>query len=267
MKTSLLRFLVTPLLAAGIALVAISGARAQSLVYSENFNNTTGVNQPIGSVGWSVIVGDGSSFIFTPNEASAGISGGNGRPGIANVGQADTSAATTQGFVFVGGAGPSWTHFLVTTSEYTGALPLNRDTLVSASFEQGNSANANASFRLALQIGDSWFVSPSQAGNNVGNAAAFVAGAVELTFNGFNTANWLTLNTETLTVGSTAMALPAGTVAAFGVFGTKADMGDAFTTARIDNFQVTAIPEPSTAVMLLGGLSLFLVLVRRRAHR
>ena len=240
--------------------VLLPSTSSAQVVYRENFNNSTSGNLPASSVGWSLWMADGFNAGFAPAETTGGVS--NNSNSIAagpNLGQSDTSAATS-GFFFAGGFGAATTNLLAYTSEYTGATVLNRSTLQSIRFYQGNSNGTDAQFRIALQIGGDWYVSSAQSGNNVGNTAAFGLGAVQLTFSSFTAEDWYTLDSSTLAVGGTAVELPTGTVQSFGFFANKADLDPVSTTVRVDVYEVYAIPEPSTVLLLLGGVGALLFL-------
>lgn len=140
------------------------------------------------------------------------------------------------------------------------------------SFDTRHSLSSYVS-RVALRIGDEWFVSADF--DNPAGAIAFTHAAGTNTWQTnvleFDTAEWTALEFvpgSTLSMGTTKVVLPGGAITAFGIY------LDAFTqtsNARFDNFTVLgalSVPEPGALALLgLGAVGTVpLVLRRRREH-
>ncbi len=266
------------LLVGGAAAASLASvASAQSIAYLETFGNSTS-NASYGSVGWNLYwnqSGTGTTAGTAVNRTNPGTTGNPGTltgaavnftavagAATANIGQEQPGSGT--GFAFVGAT--NVTAAFAFTTEYNGASAITTSNIQSISFVQGNSAAAT--FRAAVQVGGTWYVTASQSGNTMtaaqfaGSLDPYVAGqGVALTFD-LTSASWSALNFtpgSALSVGTSA-TLPTGTVTAFGYFVTMAGG----TTVRVDDFSVSVIPEPSSFAALAGLAGLGMAASRRR---
>jgi hypothetical protein len=237
LKSSTMKTTATLPLAAALTLALASVSHAAVVVYTETFGNATGSVANISTVGWQLNYG-ATATTYTGNNTGIGfISQHPGSPqDLPNIGQAQASNSETNGFIVISSnSAPA----LVWTNEYTGTVPLTRNTLDSVSFYQANNAAVN--FRVALQIAGQWFASTPLASSTIGATTTFNADATQLSLNDFTSSNWTQINFTAgsqLSLGTTGLALPDGTVTAFGVY--RADS----TVTRIDSFVVSVKPEP-----------------------
>jgi hypothetical protein len=271
LKSSTMKTTATLPLAAALTLALASVSHAAVVVYTETFGNATGSVANISTVGWQLNYG-ATATTYTGNNTGIGfISQHPGSPqDLPNIGQAQASNSETNGFIAISSnSAPA----LVWTNEYTSApnptVPLTRLNLDSISFYQNSNAPVDpapsANFRVALRIDDGlglstsvrWFASTGL-GSSVGGTTDFSTTATQLSLTDFTSSNWTQINFtagSTLSLGTTGLALPDGTVTAFGVYRAEG------VVSRIDSF-VVSIPEPSGA--MLFGAAGFLVLLRRR---
>ena len=267
------------LLLLGAAAAALTSvASAQSIVYRETFSNTGNANVSYGNIGWNLYWNQSGTSTTAGTAVNRTNPGTTGNPGnltgaavnftavagaaTTNIGQQQAGSGT--GFAFVGAT--DVTAAFAFTTEYNGTSAITTSNIQSISFVQGNSAAAT--FRAAVQVGGTWYVTASQSGNTMtaaqfaGTLNPYVAGqGVALTFD-LTSASWSALDFtpgSALSVGAST-TLPTGTVTAFGYFVTMAGG----TTVRVDDFSVSVIPEPSSFAALAGLAGLGMAASRRR---
>ena len=216
------------------ALVTTSIARA-GVIYTEDFGTETGPLS-LASVGWGAWSGtaatDVSSTAWNPVYLPNAV-------------------GVTGRYVYVGSV-PS----LVTTTE-PGSVATTA--LESVSFV-ARCDNTSATMRVVAQIEDDWYATSTAFNDNDGTGDW--AEAATLTFTWTNAASaWQQLNFDPgsgLSLGSAVSSDLSGSVTAFGVF-----FGDS-SASRIDNFTVSAVPEPGTLLLVFTGLVPLLVWPRLR---
>jgi hypothetical protein len=237
------------------------------LIYSENFgraNSASGAADP-GDYNWAALGGTTSmvgAISYTgPSGSPFGVAANVGAPLNApqiNAGT-DLQGTNGQGLLF-SSVNTAHYRYLLTTSEYSFDPSSHPD--LTFSWYGGNSV-ANTTQRLALQVGGNWYTTSNQV-FTVPQAAGggdFASNATQHSVN-FSTASWLNLTTSgSLQLGS-ATSLPSGNITGFGVY---SEFGSTAGTNRIDTFQITAIPEPSSLGLL--GVGLALMALRRRYSR
>lgn len=240
------------------------GASAQ-LIYSENFGRANGASGSVdpSTYNWSALGGTNSTVTsLSGNTTIFAVSANTGAPTNAPQVNAGTDLQGTNGLglLFSTVNTPNY-RYLLWTSEYS----FNPADYTDLTFFWYGGNSQSSTQRLAVQVGGNWYATSNQIFNPPSGVAAgseFAAEAGNTTVT-FSTATWVNLTTVgSLQLGSNA-TLPSGNLTAFGVY-------SQFTTAgvnRIDTFQITAIPEPTTAVALLvaGGAGYFLIRRRRRA--
>lgn len=228
-----------------ICMLGFSSALQAAVIYTETFDNTTAGNQSFQTAGvnWSVHrTSSATAYDLSNNSITTS-------PVISN--GASVSGAVN-GFLFQSNqAGNINAPHIWWTNETTfGDISL----LDSLTVDLRN-GSTNEDLRFALQVGSSWYVSQSVFNNSVVDVAT-----LNLSLDVEN-ASYFSLNFTpgvTLSMGTAASLPLSGTVTAVGLFTGSRDN----TNIRIDNFRVSAIPEPSTA--LLGSLGVLALLRRRR---
>ena len=230
-----------------ICMLGFSSALQAAVIYTETFDNITGANQSFNSAGvnWSVHrTSSATAYTLSGTDITAS-------PVISN--GASVNGVAPTGFLFQSSliSGSVGTPHIWWTNETTfGDISL----LDSLTVDLRN-GSTNEDLRFALQVGSSWYVSQSVFNNSVADAAT-----LNLSLDVEN-ASYFSLNFTpgvTLSMGTAASLPLSGTVTAVGLFTQSRDSAN----IRIDNFRVSAIPEPSTA--LLGSLGVLALLRRRR---
>jgi len=263
---------------AGAILLCAQVTHAQA-IYFENFGNigtpipnAVAGNTNLEQDGWSGAWGPTATDSAVPSVNNFGVSGQVGSPtNLLNIGAAATSQSVS-GLVFVSGAAPSATNFIVYTSAFTVNTSLYN--IQDISFYSGNGAGA-APFQIAVQIDGNWYASTQLLSNNspVTAAANFrnapgSGGAQQVTFNWTTAASaWDSLtfvSSNSLALGSTlGSPLPGDNITAFGVY-SGANPGGA--TRRFDSYEIdaTAVPEPSSVMLVFVGFGMLLGFRRSR---
>jgi len=267
-------------LLAGAILLCAQVTHAQA-IYFENFGNVgtpipnaVGGNTNLEQDGWSGAWGPTATDSAVPSVNNFGISSQVGSPtNLLNIGAAATSQSVS-GLVFVSGAAPSATNFIVYTSAFTVNTSLYN--IQDISFYSGNGAGA-APYQIAVQIDGNWYASTQLLSNNspVSAAGNFrnppgggTGGGQQVTFNWTTAASaWDSLtfiSSNSLALGSTlGSPLPGDNITAFGVY-SGANPGGA--TRRFDSYEIDAIavPEPSSVMLVFVGFGMLLGLRRSR---
>lgn len=222
---------------AGLLALALP-ASAESIIYTEDFNDPETAIKNLDSVNWAARGGS------TPADWNAANTNTNNGP-VVGV-SSDDNAYLFQHDSADSNANLWWATDFTSTAygdltEMTFAL-------------RNNSATEN--IRVAIESGGNWFVSDSLY-NGTGSGQIFSA-PVSLDF---TTADWdsLDFNTMAATVGTANPS--AGSVTKIGFY--SASISD---NVRIDSISVSAIPEPAHISLLLGSVAL-LCGSRRRLNR
>jgi hypothetical protein len=239
----------------GTLLVLPAGARAQTVLYRQIFANTTPgatANQSFADAGitWQAHVGGTATAQLGPGVTpiSNGAGTPNGASSLANVNASGAAGPQGVGFVstfnFTGGNVQNiiWTNEFITAIAGVGDIR----------FFQASNAGV-APFRVALQVGGSWFVSQTLTNNNP-TASAGALNTLTLA-----TATWQTLNFtpgSALGLPGAATTLPtSGNLTAFGLY---ADSRSG--TSRFDTYEIRSVaasanaPEPASALLVLGAV-------------
>ena len=259
---------------AGAVLLCAQVTHAQA-IYFENFGNVgtpipnaVGGNTNLEQDGWSGAWGPTATDSAVPSVNNFGVSSQVGSPtNLLNIGAAATSQSVS-GLVFVSGAAPSATNFIVYTSAFTVNTALYN--VQDISFYSGNAAGA-APYQIAVQIDGSWYASTQLLSNNspVSAAGNFrnppgggTGGGQQVTFN-WTTAgsawDFLTfISSNSLALGSSLSSvssnLPGDNITAFGVY----SGGNGGATRRFDSYEIdaTAVPEPSSVALVFVGFGM-----------
>jgi hypothetical protein len=267
-------------------LVALTGAIFLSMqvvraevVYREVFGNlpTGGTNSSFNTAGWFGYYGATASSQDTVNYNNFGISTSAGAPNnLDNVNAGGPALSTTNGLGFTSGGtltpGANST-ILVGTSQYT--VDTSLWSIQNISFYAGSAAAGGVipGFRIAVEIGTNWFATAQVFANataisSIGN---FPSGAEKQTFNWTTTAGaWRTLDFVpgvSLALGGAAGSdLPSGLITAFGLYSDPVSSGTSTATRRWDTFEInaTAIPEPSSLLLVLFGVGVLMGVRRSR---
>lgn len=252
-------------------------ANGQMIVYAQSFDNTVNqISYVTGAAalpGWSAANDGGLSQDTTGRQFGllSSANGVGGDPGFAYAFSGDNDLR----------AFAAW--FAGDLQTPTNPMSLAQSDLVSLSAHIGH-GNADNQSRWLIRIDnagtDNWFVSRETYTRNVGNAAGFEAGNIQISAN-FSDLTWRPLfapngtdpfdglNLEassgftriTNAANPAASILPSGSITAIGMYHWHSVIN---TATRFDDFTITAIPEPSTYAALIGLLALGLVAWRRR---
>jgi hypothetical protein len=254
---------------AGAILLSMQVTQAQ--IYREVFGNTTG-NALFSTVGWSGAWGSSAIDSSNPSPNNFGISSSVGSPNnLDNINAGGPSVSLANGLAFTSGTGASLTNWLAYTTGYTVNTTLTP--VQDISFYAGSAANSTfgiPGFRIAVQVGGSWYASTMVLANTVAvsSAANFNTGAQKVTFNWTTDASaWNSLDFTpgvSLALGSTlASSLPGGSITGFGLYSDQ-EAGGGNATRRFDTFQIDTVPEPSSVVLALFGVGVLMSLRRSR---
>ncbi len=240
---------------AGLVLTSVSTHAAQ--VYLETFTQTNG-DKPLTAVGWSVLVTEsGTISNYGTQSRAIGINGTNDYAFYAP--KADDST-------------PTWTAAVVNDPAMaftTVPGPINIANLTSIGWTS-QADNSDGVFRVAIKLGGVWYASSTTLTDG---APEIPAVYTPLSYNpaSFATAsNWLAIqnttvgNSGTLSLGAAPGSDLSGNVTAFGLYLVAGSAQEAGDHIRFDNFEINAVPEPSTA--LLGLFASLGFISRRRRN-
>ena len=236
---------------------ALCGAVAHgTIIYAEDFGDAT-TNQPTTSVGWHWMYQDGASVV-SPDVATM--------EGIENPGLGGPGGFTGRALVGWGeGSGNAWDRsdtYLFFDSDPTfdtsGGGSLLWSNLEEVSFVANRGSAFVGTTRAVLQIGGDWYASEAQ---------TFTTTVSPYSID-IQDSNWVAFTPGT----SLALSGAGDTLADLGVSGNLQSVGFWVNTTsgtgsnrqwRVDDLEVTAIPEPSTYAALIGLLALVFVARRR----
>ncbi len=238
-----------------LALVFIITSVARTeVIYTEDFDSGTGDTVSLSSQGWggwnTISATDKSTSTADQICVFVGTSPANGKSG-----------SDGRYFMVRNASTPA----LITTAE-VGSVATSE--LQSVSFVANHSSTSSVA-RVVAKIGDNWYAtSDTFSMLSAGDPYDWDNKADLDTFTWTNAASaWRALNftpASTLTLGDTITSDLSGDVTEFGVyFAGGSDM-------RIDDFKVSTVPEPATALLAIVGLVPLLVgarLRRRLARR
>ena len=258
---------------AGATLLSLQVTQAQSPIYREVFGNTSGgANANLSTVGWSGAWGSSATDSGTPSPNNFGVSSALGNPqNLDNINAGGPSVSLANGLAFTSGTGASLTNWLAYTTGYTVDTTLTP--VQDISFYAGSAANGAfgiPGFRIAVQVGGSWYASTMVLANTVAVSSIgnFPTGAQKVTFNWTTDASaWNSLDFipgVSLALGSTlASPLPGSPITGFGLYSDQ-EAGGGNATRRFDTFQIDTVPEPSSVVLALFGAGVLMSLRRSR---
>ncbi|MGF1532055.1 MAG: PEP-CTERM sorting domain-containing protein [Puniceicoccaceae bacterium] len=238
---------VSLLLAASLA---FSSAGAQVLHYSETFNTTSG-NNPLQNVDWLSNRSAGASA-YDVSSSDILVSPIIGE--LASGGGDDSGNGSSNGYLFhleaLNAGQPTiwWTEALV---------PVDISLLDSFQADLRN-ANTSENLRFTFRVGASdWFVADTSVNNSTANVWSD-----NLTLDVGST-SWSTLDftpgTE-LALGAPVILPVVGDVTAVGLFTSSKSNN----SIRVDNFEVYAIPEPSSMGLIGIGMTALVIGLRRK---
>ena len=246
--------IIPNILTTPISLMILSAASLNAtVIYTENFDNSTSENQSSSFIGWEAYTGTSATDI------SANAPNSGNRMGLSNL---SGNPSSSDGYFFAANSG-SGTQDQIWAGINTG---LSLSNVSEISWRMGNSTTV-ASVKLLVEVGGQWYASATSFSNsNTYNASSFSSGAdtpdivKNLTFS-TDAADWLELNLDpgnSLNIASSPISdLPTSTVTGIGFF---VDSGNTFTTVRLDSLEISAatIPEPSSfaLMLILGATSL-----------
>lgn len=247
------------------------GLLQAELMYAQSFSNNTGSNHVLEDFGWfgarsrgasETNAGGSSTVVSTIEGVAAGI--GSTTPESVDLNSVNPYGSNLdQGFVFMGTDGNNSTRFIFHTPASGmgdwGSAGADVGDLLSVSWAQRNQSS-DARTRVAIQVGAQWYIS-STSYTNPDLGAAWEAHTLSFT----PESTWHTLSIQGN--GSPDAANLGSSVTTSSLSGSITNMGlyawsSSGNNVRFDNFQVVAIPEPSSLVLL--GLAGFAVLIARR---
>ena len=238
-----------------VAVASMIGAAQAATTYTETFTSD-GTNQDLDYIGWQGYYGNNSG---TPTVADTYTNG------------SDFAVTTADYFQTKQGWHSGGKHIetmLFTSEPGTIALGDMTDLSVDIRRDFAGGSGANATARLVLEIGGSWYATAANrySPRSAGDEATFTSLTIDPSAS-LLAADWLTIADPAVSLGTGAAPASAfdgsELVTNYGVWLTD-DSGGGGGTAwtQVDNFSVTEVPEPSSAALLgLGGLALIL---RRR---
>jgi hypothetical protein len=240
-----------------VVLSSVTAMQADT-IYRETFGSTVN-SSPLSGVSWSGYAGSAAGILA---DNLLGLSNAGGSPSNLDNINAGLSASQSLGFAFAS----TTSNVFVYTSEYT--VDTSLWNISSISFYSGVTSPA-VGYHIAVQIGDNWYATTASLTNStsVANAAAFAAGAQQVTFNWTTDASsWSALNFTagtTLSLGSPLISsLPSGNITGFGLYSPSNSSG---AVRRFDTFQIdalAAIPESTSWGTALGAGLAIVVLGR-----
>jgi hypothetical protein len=249
------------------------------VIYRETFGGPPTGNTNFATVGWSgywsptAQTDDGVVSPFN----NFGVGNSLGIPtNLTNVNAG--ASARTNGFAFASGFMAVSNNILTYTTEY--AVDQSVWNIGSISFYSGNTTNnfpnGMPGYRIAVQIDGNWYASSTNLvqSNNIAAAANFNTSGQQLIFNWTPLASaWLSLSftpgTTLALGGPVGSNLPADPITAFGLYSDPAVNTNGvggIATRRWDSYEIdgTAVPEPSSVMLVFAGFSALLYFRRSR---
>ena len=264
------KFLLATVLA-GTSLLSTQVSQAQTApIYREVFG-TSGVNSLLSTVGWVGAYGATATDSGTVSTSNFGLSSAVGSPtSLDNINAGGSATSTSTGFLYTSGGTWATANWIAYQSSYT--VDTTANSINDISIYCGSAVNGATipGFRIAVQIGGSWYASTAVLANttSVSSAGNFAAGAQKETFTWTTAASaWDNLTFvpgTSLALGSTlSSSLPSGNITAFGLYSDAITGGS---TRRVDTPQIdaTAVPEPSSVALVLSGVGILMGFRRSR---
>ena len=247
----------TLLLALSFLAASALAGQAQTTIYTEDFGDAT-ENQPTTSVDWHWMYQDGANVV-SPDVATMearenpGLGGPGGFTGRVLVawGEGSNNAwETSDTFLFFDSS---------PTFDTSGGGSLLWSNLDEFSFAANRGSTFAGTTRAVIQIGGTWYASEAQ---------TFTTTVSTYTIDIQDT-NWLAFTPGTsLALSGTGDTLAnlnaSGNLQGVGLWVNATSGTGSNRQWRVDDLEITAIPEPSTYAVIAGLLALGLVAWRRR---
>jgi len=217
--------------------ITVSSAQVGDILYLETFWNEDEANDiAITNRGWEAYQNGGNPVASSKLVASKGL----GKPAnLQNINAGDTDPTPEDGRGFAAAFNNAPVYFFLTEEI---SLDLGAFNVSQISWYEGHSAAAET--RVAIKIGDQWYVSNTIFTSTTVSSGDFFpneTGGAELQTFAFTptAADWLTLNFtpgSTLSLGDAASSNLSGVISGFGLYVDK-NSGGGF-TARFDTYQI-----------------------------
>lgn len=252
--------------ALGIAITAVSGwgaAASGAIVYRENFTNATGAPQHISYSGWQANRGADAEAVPQTGEIYPQLSQGTADTPEPSVNSNPTDPDANTGFIYSWGGATDvrYSPYLIWTNEYSIDRSAYTDLTFSTKTNVGGNTTLADAMRMAVRIGDDWFVSdPAVQPTATTWANSGTTGLASGSLSG----QWRTLEFtpgSPFVMGDFAPLPATGNIDAFGIFADSKSVNVRFGSYQVEG---TPVPEPASAGIVAVAVS---ALALRRSRR